>query len=464
MNKGIALTLSCLLVSSPVLAQVKDCGIFVRDAFNTSLKITGSASSSSFHRFECSSEFKTHDEAINSGLSVGTVVYGVPLKVGGNFDTAVVDNWKKTNCSEEDKSAMNSEAAYSFIRTFAPEAAEVAKACLQPKAAIQCTFSGEGEDRVFTAEWLRTAGDMNPPVVSDFYVVNGSCKGPLTQGFKFTEGIVAPICSFSSDQDMVASLQTSRGACFDTAQKKFDEVVISGNQVLSSNEAYNDDIITFKGDAKIITNGYDLTINAKKKIVIEGSPSIVSYDGDGPKLALGTTGKPGGVIVLQSPMISGSQLSIANFGQNGAKGITGDQGTPGGSAAGGHWVTSLSGSGCRGGADASPGGQGYQGKPGATGGAGGKIIIAVRDGLYDGVVPRIAIVTSQTDRHGLVRKCDGSCGGLGGLGGDGGPGGTAGSGASGHGHCRDRSGAPGGVVGGPGSVGSVGDDTPYQPF
>jgi hypothetical protein len=133
-----------------------------------------------------------------------------------------------------------------FIRKYAPEAADVIKTCLieqQKGRAIQCSFvSGEGENRVFVAEWLRTAGDVNPPVVSDFYVVNGSCKGPLTQGFKFTEGAVAPICSFSSDQDMVASLQTSRGSCFDTAQKKFDEVVISGNHVLSSNEVYSTDI------------------------------------------------------------------------------------------------------------------------------------------------------------------------------------------------------------------------------
>jgi hypothetical protein len=71
---------------------VKDCSEFRRDVFNTSLKITGATSSSSFHRFECSSEFKTHDEAIKSGLSV---IYGVRLKVGGTFDKAQVDNWKK---------------------------------------------------------------------------------------------------------------------------------------------------------------------------------------------------------------------------------------------------------------------------------------------------------------------------------------------------------------------------------
>jgi hypothetical protein len=95
MNKGIVLTLWCLLVSSPALAQTQDCTKFVRDAFNTSLTITGAASSASFHRFECSSDFQTHDEAINSGLNVGTVIYGVPLKVGGTFDTTNVDNWKK---------------------------------------------------------------------------------------------------------------------------------------------------------------------------------------------------------------------------------------------------------------------------------------------------------------------------------------------------------------------------------
>lgn len=49
----------------------------------------------SIDEFVSDKQWTTHQEALNAGLSVGTIVYGVPLQVGGTFDQAKVDQWKR---------------------------------------------------------------------------------------------------------------------------------------------------------------------------------------------------------------------------------------------------------------------------------------------------------------------------------------------------------------------------------
>lgn len=40
-------------------------------------------------------DFGSHDEALNYGLSVGTILYGVPLQVGGTVDQKKKEEWRK---------------------------------------------------------------------------------------------------------------------------------------------------------------------------------------------------------------------------------------------------------------------------------------------------------------------------------------------------------------------------------
>ena len=40
-------------------------------------------------------DFSSHDEAIKAGLSVGAIVHGVPLKVGGTFTNQQRSEWRR---------------------------------------------------------------------------------------------------------------------------------------------------------------------------------------------------------------------------------------------------------------------------------------------------------------------------------------------------------------------------------
>jgi microcystin-dependent protein len=59
-------------------------------------------------------EFRTHDEAIESGLSVGFPVYKVPLKIGATFDKETRESWKK-----EQMNMVNVNVSYETARSAA---------------------------------------------------------------------------------------------------------------------------------------------------------------------------------------------------------------------------------------------------------------------------------------------------------------------------------------------------------
>lgn len=166
-----------------------DCSVYLRDAFNTSIKKSGAANSEQYRFWQCSSNFKSHDAAINSGLDVGTVVYGVPLQVGGTFDPKYVDKWKHEHCSDEQRSTINTTATFEFVRRFEPALAAVAAKCLgvveatQISRALFCELTGSGKTPVFSARWRRTDGDTVPPKVRRATIVGGTC----TPAFKAKE-------------------------------------------------------------------------------------------------------------------------------------------------------------------------------------------------------------------------------------------------------------------------------------
>ena len=93
--------------SSPTYAEessVRDCDSIIWSAVQRKdiLKLDTSYKGI-FTSWQCQNTFSSHNEAINSGLEVETVVYGVPLKVNGTYDKTKVDIWKQQNCSSQSK-------------------------------------------------------------------------------------------------------------------------------------------------------------------------------------------------------------------------------------------------------------------------------------------------------------------------------------------------------------------------
>jgi hypothetical protein len=448
-----------LLLSSPTMAQ-QSCEVFVKDAFNTSLRKSGASSSSSFKSWQCTTEFSSHDQAISAGLDVGAVIYGVPVSLGGTFDKSQVDNWKKNNCSEEQRSANQKSASYEFVRTFSPEAATLAAKCLDatmgPRA-LSCEISGTGKTPVFSAQWRRTDGDAVPPKVKKFTVSGGECKPTFVTDETISEGGRPAICEIADEKDLIVALETDRGSCFQTVSKSFQSEIIAGNVVLTGNKIVQSEVVEIRPDARIVTNGYQFSIAATRELKIGGNPTILSFDPASPAPGQAINGRPAGAIVVQAPKATGGQLTIQNFGEDGMKGPTGPRGGEGLAAKGGVWKELR---GCVGRRDGGNGGPGLVGGQGGNGGPGGPVVLNIKSGLQDGALSRILVVTQQQMADGTTRICTGSCGGKGGSGGDGGPGGFGARKANGHGQCGDgKAGRDGG--GGPvGPAGSPGLDVP----
>lgn len=450
--------MSVLTIATSTHAQ-QDCAAYVRDAFNISVKQNGVSSSSQFRRWQCTAKFSSHNEAIGSGLNVGVVLYGVPLQVGGNFSESQVSSWKEQNCSDLERSADYRQASYEFTKIFAPEAAELAKYCLdsQRPTALRCTLAGEGADKVFSATWFRSPGDNQAPVVQSFTVRGGACVNAPRRNGQVSDGGTLAICTAEEGKDLTVALETSRGSCFQNFAFNPTIAVVSGILSLSGPMTFAADVVDIRPDTKIVTNGHQLTLSAKRELRISGAPSVEAFDASSPTRRL--HGRSAASISIQAPRVTGSQLTIANFGEDGLNGQPGSVGEPG-RAGRGHHHRDLRG--CGGGRGGRDGGPGRPGTRGGNGGAAGPVSIAITNGLDVAGNSRILVLTSRRLDDGSIKQCSGSCGGLPGQGGPGGPGGHGGRAGRGHSNCDDTSAGRQGPAGQKGENGEPGADAPVS--
>jgi hypothetical protein len=192
--------------------------------------------------------------------------------------------------------------------------------------------------------------------------------------------------------------------------------------------------------AKIVTNGMNLRILARRIVVDEGS--IASFDAEGARAATsGARGRDAGLVYLVGLREITGLLPVALDGQAGADGAVGLPGAPGANGRRGDngadaLVGCLRGGGN--GEDGHAGGQGGQGLPGGNGGNGGNLVLL---DVAAGLSTRIAFTAA------------GGVPGRGGPGGTGGPGGAGGQGGSRTTFCG---GGAAGLDGPPGGFGQQG--------
>src|SRR5689334_1300050 len=89
-----------------------------------------------------------------------------------------------------------------------------------------------------------------------------------------------------------------------TAVVGADEI-ITGTRTLDKDTYIKADTITFKDGALIVTNGFRLTLDARLKIVFEGTPKIISFDGRSGRAA-GDPGRSAGPIIVQTALLDGT--------------------------------------------------------------------------------------------------------------------------------------------------------------
>lgn len=177
---------------------------------------------------QCTESWSSHDEAIQSGISIGTKIYGVPLKIGGNFDQNKIKEWKNTNCKSTDIN-IDDQKRYSIITKYVPERVfESYEACLafqkDEEKGLKCWANAETDQYVsFAAKWSFPDGTNTtlPKVTRSF--VDGAVRSDAyapEAGKLFNKGDLipagvsyVPLRKLSSGGFVYASLVTDRGAC-----------------------------------------------------------------------------------------------------------------------------------------------------------------------------------------------------------------------------------------------------------
>ncbi len=440
MKNGPLVAVATILTTAfalPVSAAEGDlCGDVLRGGvFNTTEFKDNIQNKESFTAFQCSTNFGSHDEALAAGLTVGTVVYGAPLNVGGNWSQNEKSAWFSENCSAASRKIDFRTSTHIFLRTEAPAVLAAWTTCMtanyQP-VVLQCRLVPAGARFVFSALWRRAAGEpVNAaPIVSAWDVHGGKCERPLARKTVINEGGEQTACIADEDEALVVLLSTQRGSCSMVAEQSKTVEVLTGKVVLASDRHVKADVINITADARIVTDGHNLTLEARE-INVSGSPRIIAFE-PRPGRPLGERGRSTGDIRISAKRLSGTALTIENFGENGMKGEKGATGPRGPKGAQGQQHQYNVFRGCWGRTASSNGGPGGIGGRGGTGGAGGNagsIIYSIEQGLSEGAISRL-IFAPQLELSGAPASdaCKGSCGGRGGPPGDGGDGGEGGAG------------------------------------
>lgn len=478
-----------LLQNSSAYAQasVAACKIFLNKPVFTSSTVTQTqANRDTFRLLQCSSSWKNAQDAQSAGISATVPIYNIPVPFTSNWSDTQVQQWKAENCSNEERSSNSKITYYSAVYSVDPISAKAALGCFEALAkadatqndALACTLQEIYSSYTFAARWRRTAGETGqPPKVISFSTLYTTCVNStaLSVGQSVSEGGIALLCPVT-DRAAAFALNTDRGSCTASGTVKLPKLNIPANLSLSEPLFVSGQEVEIAANAKIVTNGYPLSIRADRLSLL-GPVKIYSFD----KVTADAfqQGKPASSIQIFADDFVGQGLQILNAGQNGgvghdgAQGAPGNQGNPGQGRTQGQQkicggipfvsqVCNLVPTGCQGGEDGgtgTKGAAGYQGLEGLPGGNGGDVTLdlPIDARNYVSVLTNVGIDGQAKDCGGLI--C-GRTGGPGGAGGQGGSGGLGGPGAPGTAYC---SGTNAGSAGPPGEVGPPGKKGPDGP-
>jgi hypothetical protein len=433
-----------------------------------------------YQSWACSQNFETVNKAVNSG--VDALLLGPLFVKGAKFDASSFEERKQTYCSQIINSMNEShweETLVQYAPSLSHDYVECVKSCKADTLSCWATArnkdfasvsvmytppQGQQVASKFTdSSWLpwgvvaseratwhpidrrvlfpsSTELQVGPNVV---VLDRRAHLDPFTVGVKTTRGDCSIDVPAADDADSLYSFSQEK---MSIPTMRLDKATVLRAKTIEMND-----------QSLIVTNGYDLTIDAYELSFV-GSPRVIAFEPrDG--RAGGENGKPAGKITIQAKKATGTLLRIQNFGEDGAKGPTGGKGGQGGAGSPGAGRQGD----CGGGRDGGTGGTGMQGLTGGVGGRGGDggpVILNVALGGQAGVVNRLQVATSATDPvTSQSVSCGGECGGFGGDGGEGGPGGDGGpggEGASGKGFCGGTGGGARGPAGPQGNKGPRG--------
>jgi microcystin-dependent protein len=144
MKPAAVLVLSLVFVTSASAQEAPlDCrAITERGVFNQSEYASNDSYRRAVDQYIYSSEFRTHSDAREAGFGIGFPVYGVPVKVEGNFSQDERSAWRKESQSRLSDSLSYQQAraaAYSFA---SPEVASAWVECIRTEGLVRLLTTG----------------------------------------------------------------------------------------------------------------------------------------------------------------------------------------------------------------------------------------------------------------------------------------------------------------------------------
>ena len=110
--------------------------------FNTASITANSSLNQTFNEFIYAADFSTHQQAIDAGISIGTVVYGVPVQLGGTFSKQQKDTWRSTHQQFKTSTTAKSEKYASMIAIASPDILEAWSKCIEVMAPARVGLYG----------------------------------------------------------------------------------------------------------------------------------------------------------------------------------------------------------------------------------------------------------------------------------------------------------------------------------
>jgi hypothetical protein len=196
--------------------EVLKHGIFNQIQINSDARLK-----ETFYQWLYDMDFQTHDEAISSGLSVGFVVYGVPLQLGGKFDKQQKDQWRREHAQYENRNVSASEK-YSILTSTVSATLMNAWLSCEGWELANRVFGAVAVDRGGdTAEvqvfWNPIEGDLGAnPVVNSSEIAHGKRNSDgmpvvFDRGHELRKGISAALITREHGQPLSIVIQTTRG-------------------------------------------------------------------------------------------------------------------------------------------------------------------------------------------------------------------------------------------------------------
>lgn len=460
----------------PAIASADVCSEIIQNPVFTKETIKKNENTqTNFKRMLCSSSWRSASDATSAGVEATIPIFDLAIPFTANWDNTKVEQWKRKNCSAEERSGSYVTSLYKSTYEINPISAKAALECAKSMAnadAVRCSISDNENAIVFNAEWRRTSGEeLNsaPKIISLTYD-NATClnDADFTNDKPILDGGISLLCK-RNELAPVFVLSTTRGKCIQFGTDKTNVYRLAGAMSLSAPLFVNAARVSIDDGFKLVTNGYPVQIFANENLNISGTASISSFEKAGAEKKM-EPGKYAGPITIKAKRIKGGALTINNAGQNGGPGLdgqdghTGSKGTPGvgrdpvtGKDNGliGKVIEAIPKS-CTGGKNGGKGfsgGNGTDGIPGGPGGAAGKVTLMLplddTDNQYISVLTGVGL--DNKPRADCKEKVCGGLGGIGGKGGKKGAGGPGGDGAGGTTWCGGTDAGPKGDDGKPGA-------------